>query len=190
MKRINWLVISLIASMPFSLILAQTTQPSGSIVLSVSHIDRNEYGFLISVDIVNRSNRTLFLPQATGWPEFKYRPQVGSLEVRQWSDGKTNLSPIGVKLAAIPPGYGDFSIGPCRDVVADNKWIRLAPDAHLSDQIQAFDPSLPDVGNSVCPMRFAHFSDKVMVSLTAFPSAHRQASKAFIVSTNFTLPVH
>lgn len=190
MKRINWLAIALTVGMPIFFSRAQTARPGRGLAISVTHIERNEYGFLISVYIVNRSERTLFLRQATGWPEFKHRPQIDSLYVQQWSDGKTNLSPIGLKLSSIPPGYGYFSIGPCMDVVSDDNWIRLAPGNQFSDQIQAFDPSLPDVGNSVCPMRFAHFSDKVRVSVTAFPSAHWRADKALSVSTEFPLPKH
>jgi hypothetical protein len=190
MKRINWLAIALISGMPLFPTQAQTVQPVGRLAISVTHIDRNENGFLISVDIMNRSNHSFYLRQAAGWPVFKYRPQFDSLDVQQWSDGKTNLSPIGLKLRSISPGYGYFSIGPCRDVVSDDNWIRLAPGNHISDQIQAFEPSLPGVGNSVCPMRFAHFSDKVRVSVTAFPSAHWRADKALTVSTEFPLPKH
>lgn len=93
MKRVYWLAVALIVGLPLFPTHAQTAQPGERLAISVTKIDRNEHGFLISVEITNLSERTLFLPQASGWLPFRYRPRVNSLDIEQWSDGKTNLPP-------------------------------------------------------------------------------------------------
>jgi hypothetical protein len=166
---------------------AQTAQASHHVSVTVTHIDRNEFGFLISVDIANLSEQTLFLPQASEWLTYKYGPRVNSLNVEQWSDGKTNLPPKEQMWPVSRAGY--YSVGPCRDV-GSSGWVRLSPREHIADRIQAFDPSSVNYGNSVCPIRFAHLGDKLRLSIRAFPSAHWQISKAIDASTEFSLPNH
>jgi hypothetical protein len=132
----------------------------------------------------------LFLPQSSDWPNFKDRPRIYSLDVEQWSDGKTNLSPVGQKLQSVNPRVGFLSLGPCRDAVNNEGWIRLSPGKQISDQIQAFEPSSVDYGNTACPLRIAHLGDKLRVSVTAFPSAHWRDDKTIKAATKFLISQH
>jgi hypothetical protein len=95
--------------------------------LTVTGIHKNEWGFLITVDVSNVSKRPLFLPQSSSWPLFRQLPRIISLDVEQWSDAKTNLSPIGTKLLVVYPDARYYSLGPCRDAEGIGRWIRLDP---------------------------------------------------------------
>jgi hypothetical protein len=165
---------------------AQIALPDDGLSISVTHIDSIEHGFQITVKIANLSRHPLFLPQSSDWPNFKDRSQIYSLDLEQWSDGKTNLSPIGKKL----PRVGFLSVAPCRDAVGAEGWIRLAPGKHVSDQIQTFEPSSVDYGNSACPLRMARLADKLRVSVTAYRSAHLRTDKRVSTWTDFLLPPH
>lgn len=188
--RLIFLVFVLSAVVSLRVSFGQTVKPDDGLAISVSHIDSNKYGFLITVEITNRSRRPLFLPQSSDWPVFKYRPKTYSLNVEQWSDGKTNLSTIGQKLQSVNPRFGFLSVGPCRDAVENHGWIRLSPGGHIPDQIQAVEPSSVDYGNSACPLRIAHLGDKLRVSVTAFPSARWLSEKAISTWSDFPLLPH
>jgi len=169
-----------------SLSFAQNANPDDRLAISVTRIDRDKHGFLITVEIANRSQQTLFLPQSSDWPDFKYLPRIYSVDVEQWVDSKTDLSPIGRKLQATAPRFGFQSVGGCRDAVVNEGWIRLSRGKRISDQIHAFEPSSIDYGNSACPLRMAHLGDKLRVSVAAFPSAHLLADKAISAFAEFS----
>lgn len=82
---------------------AQANQQSADLTVHVTDVQRKAHGFLVKVKIANTSKRVLFLPQSPSWPQFPYRPQVLSLNVEQWSDGKTNLLPLGRSLSSSLP---------------------------------------------------------------------------------------
>jgi len=169
---------------------AQNAKPEDGLAISVTRVDSEKDGFLITVEITNRSRQSLFLPQSSVWPLFKDLPRIYSLDVEQWVDSKTDLSPIGRKLQSDAPRFGFESVGGCRDSVENQGWIRLSPGKHISDQIHAFEPSSVDYGNSACPLRMAHLGDKLRVSVAAFPSTHLLADKAIAAFADFPLPKH
>ena len=183
------LLIFVFCAIPIaSLCFAQSAAPVNDLSMRIARIDSNASGFLITVDVSNRSQRSLFLPQSSDWPIFEYRPRINSLDVEQWFDGKTNLSPIGKKLQSINPRVGFLSVGPCRDAVTHEGWIRLSPGMHILDKIQASEPSSIDYGNSACPLRMAHLSDKLRITLTAYSSTHIREKEAIKASLEFALP--
>jgi hypothetical protein len=189
MNRVTLIAFALIVAVFSHRSLAQTVQPEERLAIAVTNIERNEFGYLISVEITNRSARVLFLPQSSGWHlPFRYRPRIYTLGIGQWSDGQTNLSPIGKQLSAsMPPGSGYFSVGPCTDSASEDGWVKLEPGKHISDQIQAWDPALR-TGNSVCPMRFTHFNGKLQIAVTAFSSAYLRDKEAVSTSLEFSIP--
>jgi hypothetical protein len=172
------------------LVLAQTAKPDDGLAISVTHIESDKYGFLITVEITNRSRRPLFLPQSSAWPVSKEGPRIYSLDVEQWVDSKTSLSPIGQKLQSVDPRFGFLSVGGCKDAVENDGWIRLPPGMHISDRIHAYEPSAVDYGNSVCPLRMAHLDSKLRVSVAAYPSARLLAGKVISAFVDFPLPQH
>jgi len=190
MMRLIFLAFVLGAVTSPRLSIAQNAKPENGLAISVTHIDSDNHGFLITVEIANRSQQPLFLPQSSDWPAFKYLPRIYSLDVEQWVDSKTDLSPIGRRLQSVDPRFGFLSVGGCRDSVVNQGWIRLSPGKHISDQIHAFEPSSIDYGNSVCPLRMAHLGDKLRVSVAAFPSARLLADKAISAFADFPLPQH
>jgi hypothetical protein len=190
MMRLRFLAFVLAAIASPSLSFAQNAKPDDGLAITVTHIDSDQHGFLITVEIANRSKKTLFLPQVSDWPDFKYLPRIYSLDVEQWVDSKTDLSPIGRRLQSVNPRFGFLSVGGCRDAVMNQGWIRLSPGKHISDQIHAIEPSSVDYGNSVCPLRMAHLGGKLRVSVVAFPSAHSRANKAISAFAEFPLPQH
>jgi hypothetical protein len=154
--------------------LTQGARSDHALAISVSHIDRNRFGVLVTIEIANTSDHKLFLPQAPGWrPNSKLEPRVQSLDIEQWSDGKTNLLPSGRSLSSsLPHKAGYFSVGPCRDIPFDEHWISLNPGQHITDQIQAFEPDQHDYIPSSCAWRHAHLRGPFRISVAAFPVAH------------------
>jgi hypothetical protein len=168
---------------------AQTKRQSADMTVDVTDVQHGAHGFLVKVKIANTSKRVLFLPQSPGWPQFQYRPQVLSLNVEQWSDGKTNLLPLGRSLSSsLPHQPGYFSVGPCRDVPFEGHWIPVAPGTTLTDEIPVFDPSTADYIPSSCTWRSARLGPTVRVFVTAYTSKSMRNSHELIVWADTALP--
>jgi len=170
--------------------LAQVGRSEHGLTVTVSHVERNRYGYLITVEIVNASSRSLFLPQAPGWrPDSELDPRVQSLDVKQWSDGKTNLLPAGRSLSSsLPRKAGYFSVGPCRDIPFDEHWIPLNPGERITDQIQAFEPDEHVYIPSSCTWRHARLLGPLRISVEAFHTAHIKPHDSVIGSVDFPVP--
>jgi hypothetical protein len=172
-------------------LVAQVVHSQERLRIDVTHIEQNASGFLITVEITNVTKRTMFLPQSPGWPTYAYRPEILSLAVQQWTDGKTNLLVRGRSLSSsLPSGPGYFSVGPCNDIGFNGHWIELAPSRHITDQIQAIEPSSVDYIPSSCTWRHAHLSDRLRISVSAFPSAHSRPNRAISASIDFPVKQH
>ena len=168
---------------------AQANRPSGDLTVNVTGVQREAHGFLVKVRIANTSKRVLFFPQAPGWPQFPYRPQVLSLNVEQWSDGETNLLPLGRSLSSSLPHHpGYFSVGPCRDIPFEGHWIPVSPGAALTDEIPVFDPSAADYISSSCTWRSARLGPTVRVSVTARSSKSMRNSHEMTAWSDTALP--
>jgi hypothetical protein len=168
---------------------AQANRQSGDLTVNVTGGQRETYGFLVRVRIVNTSTRVLFLPQSPGWPQFADRPQVLSLNVEQWSDGETNLMPPGRSLSSSLPHHpGYFSVGPCRDLPFEGHWIPVSPGTALSDEIPVFDPSTADYIPSSCTWRSAHLGPTVRVTVTARSSRSMRRGYEMIAWADTALP--
>ena len=160
------MMLAIITIFPAHLVSAQDADSAKNLTISVAKVSRTDYGFLIQVNISNTSRHVLFLPQSPYGP--KGFPRILSLDAEQWSDGKTNLRPPGQSFgSSLPPRAGYFSIGPCRDVPFDRRWISLAPGATLEDEIPIFDPSRSNFSPSSCTWRAAHLGPTVRLTVTA-----------------------
>jgi hypothetical protein len=170
--------------------LAQVGRAERMLTVAVSRVERNRYGYLITVEIVNASDHRLFLPQAPGWrPNSELDPRVQSLDVEQWSDGKTNLLPAGRSLSSsLPQKAGYFSVGPCRDIPFDEHWIPLNPGEHITDQIQAFESGQHDYISSSCTWRHARLLGPLRISVAAFHTAHIKPRDSVMGSVDFPVP--
>lgn len=170
--------------------LAQAARSDHGLVVIVRHMERNRFGFLITVEITNTSDRKLFLPQAPDWrPNAELDPRVQSLNVEQWSDGKTNLLSSGRSLSSsLPPKAGYFSVGPCRDLPFDGHWISLNSGDHITDQIQAFEPDQHDYIPSSCTWRHARLLGPLRISVEAFRTTGIKQHDSVMGSVIFTFP--
>lgn len=192
MRCLLLLVIGTVAVATVHLAPAQAGNSRRAMTINVTHVERNRQGFLITVDLVNESGRTLFLPEAPEWrADSPGSPRIQSLDVEQWSDGKTNLLAAGRSLSgSLPPRPGYFSVGPCRDLPFDGHWISLAPRQHITDHIQAFEPPSNDYIPSSCTWRHAHLSDQLRVSASAYSSKRIQMGRATNAVKDFPLRAH
>lgn len=170
--------------------LARVPRSDQGLTITVSHIQRNRFGLLITVEIANTSGRKLFLPQAPGWrPHSNLDPRVQSLDIAQWSDGNNNLLPARRSLSSsLPPKTGYFSVGPCRDLPFVGNWIPLGPGEHMTDQIQAFEPAQHDFIPSSCTWRHARLLGPLRLSAKAFRSASIKQQGSVTGSLDFPVP--
>jgi hypothetical protein len=187
----RWLVLTFLGVFTLltgSGLAAQSSRSRHGLVVSVTHTERNQYGILINVEIVNASERKLFLPQEQVWhPNIGLYFRVASLEVEQWSDGKTNLLPEGSTLTTLQK-TGYFSVGTCNDAPFEGRWIQLNPGDHLSDQVQAFEPDQVDFVPSSCTWRHAHLLGPLRVSVKAFPAPHFKLHNSVTGLASFPVP--
>jgi len=192
LRRLLLLIFGLVAIVAEHLAPAQDRRSGSDLMIRVTHVERNRYGFLITVDLMNDSGRTLFLPEASGWrKDSPGMPRIQSLGVGQWSDGKTNLLASGRSISSsLPPRAGYFSVGPCRDIPFDGHWISLVPSQHFADQIQAFEPPSDGYIPSSCTWRHAHLRDQLRVSLRAFQAAQISMRNSVYTSASFRLTGH
>ena len=168
---------------------AQANRQSGDLTLTVTSVQREAHGYLVKVKTANISRQSLFFPQSPSWPQLSYRPQVLSLDVEQWSDGKANLLPRGRSLSSSLPHHpGYFSVGPCRDVPFDGHWISVAPGKALADKILVFDPSSADYIPTSCTWRAARLGPVVRVSVTAGPSKSMRTDDEISAWADVALP--
>jgi hypothetical protein len=172
--------------------LALVAHLAQGLTISVSQVERSRYGYLITVEIINASGHKLYLPQAPGWRlNSDINPRVQSLDIEQWSDGKTNLLPAGRSLSSsLPPKAGYFSVGPCRDIPFDEHWIPLNPGEHIKDQIEAFEPDQHDFIPSSCTWRHARLLGQLRISVAAFRTAHIKLHDSVTGSVDFPVPQH
>ena len=170
--------------------LAQAARSDHGLTVIVRHMERNRFGFLHTVEIVNTSGRDLVLPQAPDWrPNAEFDPRVQSLNVEQWSDGKTNLLSSGRSVSSsLPPKVGYFSVGPCRDLPFDGHWISLNSGDQITDQIQAFELDQHDYIPSSCTWRHARLLRPLRISVEAFRTADIKQHDSVMGSVVFTFP--
>ncbi len=189
-RRFILLLFGLLAIVIGTGTLAQVGGREHGLTIDVTHVERNRYGYLITIEIINVSESKLYLPQAPGWqPNSDRGPRVQTLDVEQWSDGKTNLLPAGRSLSSsLPPKAGYFSVAICRDVPFDEDWIPLNPGEHITDQIQAFEPDRHDFIPSSCTWRHACLLGPFRISVAAFHTAHIKPHDSVMGSVYFAVP--
>jgi hypothetical protein len=156
--------------------------------ITVTHTDKTKYGYLLTVEITNNSARTLYFPTISYLSSDNLAPpQINSLAVEQWSDGKSNILPGGRTLdSAGPLKPGFFSVGPCHDDPWDGKWIVLQPGKSFQDQITAFEPPTGYI-TVMCRWRSAHLGGDARISLGGYLSRRARKWIDFYSST-FQLP--
>jgi len=170
-----WLVVLATSSILANRVCAQeNATPSHDLGVKVTAIRHEAHEDVLEISVENTSHHALYLAQSPAWPHWHYRPRLLTLDVDQWSDGKTNLLPKGRSLSSSrPPQAGYFSVGPCRDVPFDNHWIRLAPGQTVNDEISAYDPSDSGYIPTSCTWRAAHLAATVRLTISASTSRGR-----------------
>lgn len=189
-RRFVLLLLGFSAVLFGSVALAQVPRSDQRLTVTVTHVERNRFGVLITVKIANTSDHRLFLPQAPGWGTYNnLDPRVLTLGVQQWSDGKTNLLAAGRSLSSsLPPEARYFSVGPCRDLPFDDHWIRLEPGDHITDQIQAFEPHEDDFIPSSCGWRHARLLGPLRISVGAFRKTRIGTRRSVTGSVDLPVP--
>jgi hypothetical protein len=147
------------------------TNPLPQIEIKVTHTEQTKYGYLLIVEIINNSAKTLYFPQSSYWiANHSNPPQINSLGVQQWSDGKTNILPGGRTIdltGQMEPGF--FSVGPCHDDPGTGKWIVLQSGKSFEDRITAFEPPIGYI-TVMCRWRSAHLGGKARIVLSGYLS--------------------
>jgi hypothetical protein len=143
------------------------SQPMRVTFVSVEH---RPFGSVIRFEIRNAGNRSLYFPQSPYWQPGSTEPAIQSLDIEQWSDGKTNMLERGRSLSAslaVKPGF--YSVGPCHDVPWDHKWVVLKAGQVYSGQIAAFEPGDSYIPTS-CSWHHAHLGGLIRLEVNAYPS--------------------
>jgi hypothetical protein len=143
------------------------SQPMRVTVVSVEH---RPFGSVIRFEIRNAGNHSLYFPQSPYWQPGSTEPAIQSLDIEQWSDGKTNMLEKGRSLSAplaVKPGF--YSVGPCHDVPWDHKWVVLEAGQVYSGQIAAFEPGDSYIV-SPCSWHHAHLGGLIRLEVKAYPS--------------------
>jgi hypothetical protein len=148
-------------------IVSDTSQPMRVTISSVEH---RTFGSVIRFEIRNTGNHPLFFPQSPYWQPGSNEPAIQSLDIEQWSDGKTNMLDRCRSLSAsvhVKPGF--YSVGPCHDLPWNHKWIVLPAGQVYSEQIAAFEPGASYIPSS-CSWHHAHLGGLIRVEVNAYSS--------------------
>jgi hypothetical protein len=149
--------------------------PRPQIEVKVTSTEQTKYGYLLTVGITNNSTRTLYFPQSSYWSSDRSDPpQINSLDIQQWSDGKTNILPGRRFEGTGPMDEGFFSVGPCRDTPRTGEWIVLESGKSFEDRITAFEPPIGYI-TVMCRWRSAHLGGEARIVLSGYLS--RRARK-------------
>ena len=140
------------------------------IEVQVTNTEQTKYGYLLTVEITNNSPRTLYFPRSSYWSSNRSDPpQINSLDIQQWSDGKINILPGRLFEGTVPMDAGFFSVGPCHDDPWTGKWIVLQSGKSFEDRIMAFEPPTGYI-TVMCRWRSAHLGGKARIVLSGYLS--------------------
>jgi hypothetical protein len=168
----SWVILlSALVGLSSATVAQGKVSPRPQIEVKVTNTEQTKYGYLLTVEIINNSARTLYFPQSSYWiANHSEPPQINSLGVQQWSDGITNILPGGRTIDStgqMEPGF--FSVGPCHDDPWTGKWIVLQSGKSFEDRIMAFEPPTGYI-TVMCRWRSAHLGGKARIVLSGYLS--------------------